>query len=152
MLRAIKIIFVFLFLLGVALMIYAFLALTEPKPKPKLAYNYPKTDMHIDVPQEKKWYSNIKATHQSFAYPATELEFSVNFLQKDYKKDKTQVVISNVDEELLFCLREVLEEEKVHFAYKKSQNILDIILYVRDSQKEQLLKVFDYYGIRYKIN
>ncbi len=149
--KVIKFIFLVLFLVGIILAIYAFKSLTI-KPKTKLSSAYPENDIKIEVPHEKKWFNDIKSTHKDFAYPATEVEFSINFFQDGYKKQKNQIVISNVDEETFFCLREILKEENIHFAYRKTQDSLDIVLYLQNTQEGRLLDLFDYYGIHYSKN
>ena len=151
MLKIIKFVFLILFLAGIILAVYAFKSLTA-KPEAKPTYAYPENDIKIEIPQEKRWFSDMKSTHKDFAYPATEVEFSINFLQDGYKKQKDQIVISNVDEETFFCLREILKEQNIHFAYRKTQDSLDIVLYLQDSQKDRLLGLFDYYAIHYSKN
>ena len=105
-----------------------------------------KGDFAIEVPKQQAWLDAI-GTQEDFAYPVTETEFSVKFLDPTQQKANNQVIIKDINEEMLFCLREVLKEKNVNFAYSKAQNKLDIIVYLEDNRRPEMLKLLRYYGI-----
>ena len=105
-----------------------------------------KGDFAIEVPKQQAWFDAI-GTQEDFAYPVTETEFTVKFLDPTQQKANNQVIIKDINEEMLFCLREVLKEKNVNFAYSKAQNKLDIIVYLEDNRRPEMLKLLRYYGI-----
>ncbi len=103
----------------------------------------------IELPKQKFWFDEIK-TQKDFAYPAEEMGFLVKFLEPHQQEPNHHIMIKNIDEEMLFCLREVLRDKKVDFAYNKMKERLDIIVYLSANNKKDLLNLLDYYGFLYQ--
>lgn len=114
-------------------------------------YKNSRNDVEIKIPKEKVWFADMKK-ERDFAYPASETNFSVNFLDPKESKKRRNVVIKKVDQEILVCLKELLKDKKIDFAYKKSSDDLDIVVYLPQGREEKILKMLHYYGIAYQNN
>ncbi|RDU73265.1 hypothetical protein CQA57_05095 [Helicobacter anseris] len=124
---------------------------TLPPEMITLDYKNPQRDVEIKIPKEKVWFADMKK-ERDFAYPASEAHFSLNFLDPSEVKKRRNVIIKSVDKEKLFCLKELFKDKKIDFAYNKSENNLDIVVYLPQEREEKILQMLHYYGIAYQNN
>lgn len=153
MIKSVKIILAVVVLSVVSIAAYLLVAYqkTLMKESFKLDYTQPREDLEIKVPKEKVWFSDMKQ-EKDFAYPASEVSFSISFMDPNEVKKSQRVVIKNVQEELLFCLKEVFKNRGVEFAYNKTPTNLDIIVYLSAGKEDEVLKMLQYYNIAYQNN
>lgn len=124
---------------------------TLPPEMLTLDYKNIQRDVEIKIPKEKVWFADMKK-EKDFAYPASEANFSLNFLDPNEVKKKRNIVIKMVDREKLFCLKELFQDKKIDFAYNKSENNLDIVVYLPQEREEKILQILHYYGVVYQNN
>ncbi|MDU7693070.1 MAG: hypothetical protein E7K04_02360 [Helicobacter sp.] len=89
--------------------------------------------------------------NKDISLPVSEKSFKVEF-QSDEQRAKNQIVIKNIDEEMLFCLREVFKDEEVNYAYHQSGNdlknqSLDLIIYP-ENKLSHIKALLNYYEIK----
>ena len=156
--KIIKVVFIVLVVGGFGLIGFAFFAIRNGlySEKYPTIFKNPRTesglsdDQKISLSKESRWFNSIANQNTDFAYPATEVDFSVKFLKGDAIQNNDQILIERVNEETLFCIRELLKQEKIDFAYQKKGDDLNLVVFVKNNRREKVLKLFDYYGLSYK--
>lgn len=104
------------------------------------------------ITPNEQWLDQL-SKNQDYSYPATEASFSIDFLNPmSENRQSHRFLIASLDPYIFFCLKEVLEKDKVEYATSKAGKDMDIVLYLSSEQKEHVLKMLDYYGISYKNN
>ncbi|WP_104697905.1 MULTISPECIES: hypothetical protein [unclassified Helicobacter] len=153
MTKSIKLILAMVVFAVVAIAIFLLVSYqkTLVKESFQLDYAQPREDFEIKIPKEKTWFSGMKK-EKDFAYPASEVGFSIKFIDPNETKKTHRVIIKDVYEELLFCLKEVFKDKGVEFAYNKTPTNLDIIVYLVDGKEDEILKTLRYYNITYQNN
>ncbi|CBG39358.1 hypothetical protein [Helicobacter mustelae] len=113
-------------------------------------YNYTRKDREIKTSANNEEWLDSLSQKKDFSYPVAEADFEVNFLSSPTPSHR--FVIEGLDSYVFFCLREILEEKKIHFATNQSAKNLDVILYLPEQEDQKILKILNYYGIQYKKN
>ncbi|WP_104748470.1 hypothetical protein [Helicobacter cetorum] len=80
-------------------------------------------------------------------YPVIEHHFEVSFEKKDFKYSK--LIIKDLERYQFLCLKEILKQEKIDYAYDNTPNQSNLIIYLDESKRESFLDDLDYYKIRY---
>lgn len=115
-------------------------------------YDYPQKNIEVKKSSSQQWLSQL-SDRDDFAYPATEASFSIDFLKpKQEHQGENRFVIKNLDDYMFFCLKEILETDKIDFATSQTGSQIDVILYLSASQTKHTLRMLDYYGIKYNKN
>lgn len=116
----------------------------QAKPEPKI-------ERKIHKPMSQ--VASKQIVPPELIYPLSEKKFKVDFIDPNVPKIQDKLIVSSLNDEVLFCLREVLEDEKVDFAYHRQEgsegSLVDIIIYLGD-KSQRIRKLLDYYEIPYK--
>lgn len=78
--------------------------------------------------------------------PIRQKVLKVDFVDQNFSPPKSNILIKNVSEELLSCVRGVFSDEKISISYhRRAQNSLDVILNPHEklSRAQQLLAYFE---------
>ncbi len=80
-------------------------------------------------------------------YPAIEHHFEIPFEEK--KREYSKLIIKDLKGYQWWCLKEILKEEQIDYAYDSTKNQPNLIIYLDKNKKERFLADLDYYKIRY---
>lgn len=106
-----------------------------------------------NVEQEKSWLDFLLKKPSSYSYPATEMKLIVDFKKHGEASENPILIVNNLDDYKFFCLDEVLKQKKIEFAYSKTNDSLNMIIYLPKDTKIQhsLMNELKYYEIKYKL-
>ncbi|MCK0501968.1 hypothetical protein [Helicobacter pylori] len=80
-------------------------------------------------------------------YPVIEHHFEIPFEEK--KGEYSKLIIKDLKGYQWWCLKEILKEEQIDYAYDSTKNQPNLIIYLDKNKKERFLADLDYYKIRY---
>ncbi|WQY43393.1 hypothetical protein KVJ95_05175 [Helicobacter pylori] len=80
-------------------------------------------------------------------YPVIEHHFEIPFEEK--KREYSKLIIKDLKGYQWWCLKEILKEEQIDYAYDSTKNQPNLIIYLDKNKKERFLADLDYYKIRY---
>ncbi len=80
-------------------------------------------------------------------YPVIEHHFEIPFEEK--KREYSKLIIKDLKGYQWWCLKEILKEEQIDYAYDNTKNQPNLIIYLDKNKKERFLADLDYYKIRY---
>lgn len=146
----------------VAMVVLAFIAMAAflyryydrvfNKPEAELI----ESNQQAKKPAKTKQKSQISKTSTNLSeliFPLSEKKLKIDFVDPNAPKVKDKIIVTNLSDEILFCLREVLEDEKVEFAYhRQSQGdgaLIDIVIYL-GSKAKRVERLLDYYEIPHR--
>ncbi|WP_104760513.1 hypothetical protein [Helicobacter cetorum] len=91
--------------------------------------------------------SNDTLSKSPTNYPVVERHFEVSFDKHAFQSSK--LLVKDLEEYQFLCLKEILKQEKIEFAYDNTPKQSNMIIYLDDSKRERLLEDLKYYKIRY---
>ncbi|GAA8410993.1 hypothetical protein HpNP44_12250 [Helicobacter pylori] len=80
-------------------------------------------------------------------YPVIEHHFEIPFEEK--KREYSKLIIKDLKGYQFLCLKEILKNEQIDYAYDNTKNQPNLIIYLDENKKERFLADLDYYKIRY---
>ncbi|GAA8819107.1 hypothetical protein VN1328_12340 [Helicobacter pylori] len=86
-------------------------------------------------------------TQEVINYPVIEHHFEIPFEEK--KREYSKLIIKDLKGYQWWCLKEILKEEQIDYAYDSTKNQPNLIIYLDKNKKERFLADLDYYKIRY---
>ncbi|UOR74515.1 hypothetical protein [Helicobacter pylori] len=86
-------------------------------------------------------------TQEVINYPVIEHHFEIPFEEK--KREYSKLIIKDLKGYQWWCLKEILKEEQIDYAYDNTKNQPNLIIYLDKNKKERFLADLDYYKIRY---
>ncbi|AFI05551.1 hypothetical protein [Helicobacter cetorum] len=147
-----KTIFVFISLaIALGTLAYLFLSLEKEIPAvSRIDESKSKTESSHGIRLEETHDDTLSQnfdTQESTNYPVVEHHFEVSFEKKDFKYSK--LIIKDLEKYQFLCLKEILKQEKIDYAYDNTPNQSNLIIYLDESKRESFLDDLDYYKIRY---
>ncbi|MBM0604460.1 hypothetical protein [Helicobacter pylori] len=155
--------------LAVALGVLAYLFLSVKKEMPTASHaisqtneksheinleespNNPNTPNDEKAPHNEEDRNNALSQNldaqESINYPVIEHHFEIPFEEK--KREYSKLIIKDLKDYQWWCLKEILEKERIDYAYDSTKNQPNLIIYLDENKKERLLADLDYYKIRY---
>ncbi|QEF37106.1 hypothetical protein D2C77_07170 [Helicobacter pylori] len=155
--------------LAVALGVLAYLFLSVKKEMPTTSHAISQTNEKSheinleESPNKPNTPNDEKASHneevrnnalsqnldaqESINYPVIEHHFEIPFEEK--KREYSKLIIKDLKDYQWWCLKEILKEEQIDYAYDSTKNQPNLIIYLDKNKKERLLADLDYYKIRY---
>lgn len=157
--------------LAVALGVLAYLFLSVKKEIPAISHadkNLSQTDakshgINLEDNSPNETSHNEKAPHNQedrnnalsqnldtqevINYPVIEHHFEIPFEEK--KREYSKLIIKDLKGYQWWCLKEILKEEQIDYAYDSTKNQPNLIIYLDKNKKERFLADLDYYKIRY---
>ncbi len=92
-------------------------------------------------------FSQNLDTQEVINYPVIEHHFEIPFEEK--KREYSKLIIKDLKGYQWWCLKEILKEEQIDYAYDSTKNQPNLIIYLDKNKKERFLADLDYYKIRY---
>ncbi|WP_434671708.1 hypothetical protein ACPDJQ_02225 [Helicobacter pylori] len=107
---------------------------------------------HNEKPPHNEEYRNNTLSQNLDAqevinYPVIEHHFEIPFEEK--KGEYSKLIIKDLKGYQWWCLKEILKEEQIDYAYDNTKNQPNLIIYLDKNKKERFLADLDYYKIRY---
>ncbi len=157
--------------LAVALGVLAYLFLSVKEEMPAISHadkNLSQTDakshdINLEENSPNEVSHNEKAPHNQedrinalsqnldaqevINYPVIEHHFEIPFEEK--KREYSKLIIKDLKGYQWWCLKEILKEEQIDYAYDSTKNQPNLIIYLDKNKKERFLADLDYYKIRY---
>ncbi|WQW22477.1 hypothetical protein KVK89_01945 [Helicobacter pylori] len=101
---------------------------------------------HNEEDRNNAFSQNLDA-QEVINYPVIEHHFEIPFEEK--KREYSKLIIKDLKGYQWWCLKEILKEEQIDYAYDSTKNQPNLIIYLDKNKKERFLADLDYYKIRY---
>ncbi len=101
---------------------------------------------HNEEDRNNAFSQNLDA-QEVINYPVIEHHFEIPFEEK--KREYSKLIIKDLKGYQWWCLKEILKEEQIDYAYDNTKNQPNLIIYLDKNKKERFLADLDYYKIRY---
>ena len=106
-----------------------------------------------DVPSKEKWIERFSAQeNEGYFYPVTEIFVEVDLKDPPKKTTIYQLKAGDLDPYQIFCLKEVLKQDKVKYLFEQKKEDMKLIIYSKNlKQLENIVKKLKNYAINARI-
>jgi len=138
------------------ILFYRYAAQSQPieaKASEPLSYEFSHSSEDVKHLSEQGWLKEMAHTKRpSFSYAVSEMELELPLKTDPKIKQTFRIVLSDLDNYKMFCIKQLLTQEKIKFSmFRKEKNGILMVHDLDGSELERILKIVHGYNIKTKI-